>query len=329
MTFGESYGDYGGIRRPTAAALESYPSSCAEESLLVNEDEEDCSSGASTPPLWRTTDCPASTVPPARQGTGNENHYQSLSPASRAQAIARGQRELMEMVSRMPEGCYELSLKDLVEHQLQIGIDPEDREEKFPERNSIHDGGEIGRNLKLGKKKKSDISEKSYNPAAAAKMTRSGSLENGGFMLKMGCPVYFLRSRSKKKKKKQGKGKGGSAASFSGGSPKDGRVSPRPLLVNGSSGPAAVGKIGGGGKAAESCWWKDGCAVTVEAEAGESCESAAGFSSSSNSNNSHSSKSSRGSNGSRHGGNSGRNSDRRRSGLSCLSLFSSKGKVAE
>ncbi|CAL1362707.1 unnamed protein product [Linum trigynum] len=318
MTFGELYGQYGGTRRTTAAAaaLESYPSSCAEESRLVNDDEANYSSGASTPPLWRTADCPAS---PARQGSGNENHHQSLSPASRAQAIARGQRELMEMVNRMPEGCYELSLKDLVEHQLQIGADHDQQEERNS--NSINDGGEIDRKVKLGKKKKkSDIGEKGYNPAAA-KMTRSGSLDNGGFLLKMGCPVYSLRSRSKMKKQRK-QGKDGSGASVSGGSPKDGRVSPRPLLVNGSTGPATASKGGG----AERHWWK-GCSV-VEAEAGESCESAAEFSSSSNSNNSRSSKSSRGSNGSR-GGNGRRNGNRRRSGLCCLFVFSSKGKVAD
>ncbi|KAG6401361.1 hypothetical protein SASPL_138215 [Salvia splendens] len=40
----------------------------------------------------------------------------SFSPDSRAQAIARGRTELMEMVRHMPKSSYELSLKDIVEH---------------------------------------------------------------------------------------------------------------------------------------------------------------------------------------------------------------------
>ncbi|CAH8354690.1 unnamed protein product [Eruca vesicaria subsp. sativa] len=60
-------------------------------------------SGVCSPPLWKNS-------PPHIQ----TNHH-NLSAVSKAQAIARGQRELMEMVSKMPESCYELSLKDLVE----------------------------------------------------------------------------------------------------------------------------------------------------------------------------------------------------------------------
>ncbi|CAH2067668.1 unnamed protein product [Thlaspi arvense] len=65
-------------------------------------------SGVCSPPLWRTS-------PPKSPPSQRRNSYQSLSPVSKAQVIARGQRELMEMVSKMPESCYELSLKDLVE----------------------------------------------------------------------------------------------------------------------------------------------------------------------------------------------------------------------
>lgn len=38
-----------------------------------------------------------------------------MSPASRTEAIVRGQRELMDMVKNMAESNYELTLKDLVE----------------------------------------------------------------------------------------------------------------------------------------------------------------------------------------------------------------------
>ncbi|GFZ09884.1 hypothetical protein Acr_21g0004830 [Actinidia rufa] len=56
-----------------------------------------------SPPLWKTS-----------PGKTHEN-YGLLSPNSRTQAIVRGQWELMEMVKKMPDSCYELSLKDLVE----------------------------------------------------------------------------------------------------------------------------------------------------------------------------------------------------------------------
>nr|XP_043624852.1 uncharacterized protein LOC122596352 [Erigeron canadensis] len=68
-----------------------------------DEEEEEVSS----PPLWRTNYISSVEDPRA------------LSPASRAQAIARGQRELMEMVENMPETSYELSLKDMVDHHQQ------------------------------------------------------------------------------------------------------------------------------------------------------------------------------------------------------------------
>ncbi|XP_047942678.1 uncharacterized protein LOC125189443 [Salvia hispanica] len=59
-------------------------------------------SGAISPPLWRNRSSSPS--------------LPLLSPDSRAQAIARGRSELMEMVRHMPESSYELSLKDIVEH---------------------------------------------------------------------------------------------------------------------------------------------------------------------------------------------------------------------
>ncbi|XP_074332464.1 uncharacterized protein LOC141670487 [Apium graveolens] len=45
------------------------------------------------------------------------NKTRNSPPSLRVQAIARGQKELMEMVKAMPETLYELSLKDLVDHQ--------------------------------------------------------------------------------------------------------------------------------------------------------------------------------------------------------------------
>lgn len=67
-------------------------------------------SGVCSPPLWKSS--PSTPSEPLL----SHHVYRSLSPASRIQAITRGQKELMEMVRNMPESSYELSLKDLVEH---------------------------------------------------------------------------------------------------------------------------------------------------------------------------------------------------------------------
>ncbi|XVF64438.1 hypothetical protein PTKIN_Ptkin09bG0169700 [Pterospermum kingtungense] len=136
-------------------------------------------SGVSTPPLWRTS---PSRSHPHRQSI----NYRCLSPSSKAQAIARGQRELMEMVSRMPESCYELSLKDLVEHQHVL----ETKQESFAEGRGVV--CEDAYKKEMGKKKK-----KQTNPKPQIK--RSGSIDNGGFLLKMVFPISL---GSKKKKKK-------------------------------------------------------------------------------------------------------------------------------
>ncbi|CAK9174300.1 unnamed protein product [Ilex paraguariensis] len=66
-------------------------------------------SGVCSPPLWNTSP-PRSPV----HQRPHHNNYRYLSPASRTQAIARGQWELMEMVKKMPESSYELTLRDLV-----------------------------------------------------------------------------------------------------------------------------------------------------------------------------------------------------------------------
>ncbi|KAF3683029.1 putative serine/threonine-protein kinase RIO1-like [Capsicum annuum] len=73
---------------------------------LVDVDQ----SGVSSPPLWKNTS--SRSHDPSFQ---NSINHRLNSPSLRALAIAQGQWELMEMVKNMPESCYELSLKDLVE----------------------------------------------------------------------------------------------------------------------------------------------------------------------------------------------------------------------
>ncbi|KAE8685681.1 putative Tetratricopeptide repeat (TPR)-like superfamily protein [Hibiscus syriacus] len=124
-------------------------------------------SGICSPPLWKTT--------PRREMTID---YRCLSPSSRTQAIARGQRELMEMVSKMPESCYELTLKDLVEHRAVVD---DQKQESF--------GSNSMENHKYKKERQNSQKQKIH---------RSGSLDNGGLLLKMVFP-FSLGSKKKKK----------------------------------------------------------------------------------------------------------------------------------
>ncbi|ESQ27420.1 hypothetical protein EUTSA_v10019082mg [Eutrema salsugineum] len=129
-------------------------------------------SGVCSPPLWRSS-------PPK---SPSHRHCSNLSPVSKAQVIARGQRELMEMVSKMPESCYELSLKDLVE----VNSD-EDKERKvldeLPQRKS--------KPSKVVRKMKSD---KWVDPI------RNGGVNNSGFLLKLVFPVSLGAKKKTKKK---------------------------------------------------------------------------------------------------------------------------------
>ncbi|EOA35624.1 hypothetical protein CARUB_v10020839mg [Capsella rubella] len=169
-------------------------------------------SGVCSPPLWRTS---PPNSPPARR---HNNDYQNLSPVSKAQVIARGQRELMDMVSKMPESCYELSLKDLVEVNTE-----EDKEGKvfddMPQR--------IIRPSKVVRKTKSD---RWIDPV------RNGDVKNSGFLLKMVFPV----SLGAKKKTKKKDDDDSSVTS------KGSRISPRPSISDSSTKPE------------DKDWWKNG-----------------------------------------------------------------------
>ncbi|XP_068643882.1 uncharacterized protein [Aristolochia californica] len=127
--------------------------------------------GGSSPPLWRAS--PPMSPPPLHRG---------LSPNSRLQAIARGQRELMEMVENMPESGYELSLRDLVEVPkatvnplLQRGEPPQSSAEKIQQMKQI-------------KRTKSD----------KKKDLRRGYVGNGDFLLRMFMPSSLKKSGSGK-----------------------------------------------------------------------------------------------------------------------------------
>ncbi|GMI78359.1 hypothetical protein like AT1G76980 [Hibiscus trionum] len=165
----------------------------------------DDESGISSPPLWKTS--------PRRE----ENiDYRCLTPSSRAQAIARGQRELMEMVSKMPESCYELTLKDLVEYQQPVVDEP--KQESFAKGRGSNSVDELN-----NYKKERQSSQKQQQ-----QINRSGSLNNGGFLLKMVFPVS-LGSKKKNIKNTSNKSK----------------VSPKPTAVADAS-----------AKTLDKDWWK-------------------------------------------------------------------------
>ncbi|KAL1543761.1 hypothetical protein AAHA92_20695 [Salvia divinorum] len=136
-------------------------------------------SGAISPPLWRNR-----SPSPSRPLLGG-----SFSPDSRAQAIARGRSELMEMVRHMPESSYELSLKDIVEHHHRA-------------ENQIEGGSD--RRAAGSKKEES------------RKIERRLSFEDKGFFLNMAFPFAFMSKRKKKTVVVVGGGSG------------SGRVSPKP-----------------------------------------------------------------------------------------------------
>lgn len=156
-----------------------------DHQFRLDTTEED-SSGICSPPLWSTS--PPQSPTPTRQNSQNGSTFRHLSPTSRAQAIARGQFEMMEMVKNMPESSYELSLKDLVE-QTRLGS-VEDQDFSINEERAILGSSGNGNQRWKSEKK--------------GKVLISGSRisidhQNRGMLLKMGYVPFFLGSNKKKK----------------------------------------------------------------------------------------------------------------------------------
>ncbi|PON40716.1 patatin-like phospholipase domain protein [Parasponia andersonii] len=223
----------------------------------VSHGDEYTSSGVCSPPLWKNSS-------PPRSPNQQRAHYRSLSPASRAQAIARGQRELMEMVRNMPESCYELSLKDLVERpavdQAQAQQARARQEEKDGMDTVMRNGSQ---------KKRNDFGNR------GKEMRRSGTMENDGLLLKMVFPVSF---GSKKKNKSVMMMKKNEQSILANASSK---VSPKPLVSYGSKGNggntnssssgggADADAGGGGGASVDKEWWRKGSSASGESESGD------------------------------------------------------------
>ncbi|KAI3733127.1 hypothetical protein L1987_64345 [Smallanthus sonchifolius] len=241
--------------------------------------EED--SGVCSPPLWRSMSPPDSPVrfPKSR----------ALSPASRAQAIAKGQRELMEMVESMPETSYELSLKDIVEQRREftdVSVE-ETQSVEDGERRLILDGGQQSQRRRKSKKGSVRRQESSKTGRIIVK---NGSMNHSkGLLINM----FFPFSIGSKKTTKMNSFNHGSGV----------KSSPKMELLK---------KSGGGGDRRD--WWKK------FTESGISDSS--GITSSSGGESTGRSGSS-GSSGSSTAGSLRNNSDRRQNGCSqgCWSLF--------
>ncbi|MCD7460876.1 hypothetical protein HAX54_044639 [Datura stramonium] len=158
-------------------------------------------SGVSSPPLWRNSP-PRSPVHPLQ----NSRNHRSISTSSRALAIAKGQWELMEMIKNMPESCYELSLKDLVEKNAILESDQEaclmNKEEENFTSTASREEQVVQQRVKSIKRQESRKNKNSSNKSdhqKKGKMIRSESFEDRRLFLKMFFPISL---ESKKKQMK-------------------------------------------------------------------------------------------------------------------------------
>lgn len=159
----------------------------------------DDESGICSAPLWKNSP-PRSPVHPFQN-----------SPSSRALAIAKGQWELMEMIKNMPESCYELSLKDLVEknsilesNQEECLINKEEEKENLASTISQE-------HVVMQQRVKSIKTQESKG-----EMIRNESFEERGCCLKMFFPIPLDPKKKQQMKK----------------STKTTKVSPKPIEVS-------------------------------------------------------------------------------------------------
>lgn len=192
--------------------------------------EED--SGICSPPLWP----PDSPV--------KFNNPRLLSPSSRAQAIARGQREIMEMVENMPETSYELSLKDIVEQRRDLtenSVDETQSMEEGEERSILGGGGQTD-SQRWRKNKKGSVKRQESSNKTGRIIVKNGSLNhNKGLLINMFFPFSIGSKKNNKKKSSI------TTSSSFGNNIASAKLSPE--LLEKSSG-------GGGGGDRRDGWWK-------------------------------------------------------------------------
>ncbi|XP_021807327.1 uncharacterized protein LOC110751200 [Prunus avium] len=123
----------------------------------------------------------------------NNHHYSNpctMTTLSQRQAeIVQSRREMMEMIQDMPESCYELSLKDIVDDEQQ-GAQGVREEETDAKETSFSFRSEEEVQIR---KQKSNVKKKS-----SYEISRTSSMESETFLIKMFFPT-FLGSKKKLK----------------------------------------------------------------------------------------------------------------------------------
>nr|DAD22703.1 TPA_asm: hypothetical protein HUJ06_024166 [Nelumbo nucifera] len=244
--------DLGIWARRTAQNYQNYGKEGSSGIDFGSQTQIEDESGNSSPPLWKASS-PSSPTEASPLNPRHNHHHYHLSPASRSQAIARGRRELMEMIQNMPESNYELSLKDLVEQPIMPGVQQATVDEDGILNIDAKMQGDKGRrNIKKSDKKR--------------QIMRNGSMDSGVFLLKMFFPT---RMGSKKKNKKNS-----ATGSCS-------KVSPKPQSLEGPE------------KGVDKEWWKKRLSVAGEGNYGGSSSNSGSKGSTSSSGSSSSRNSSR------------------------------------
>lgn len=126
-----------------------------------------------SPPLWKST---------------TMIDHENLSPNSRTKVIAKAQWDLMEIARSMPESCYELSLKDIVEKPLVDSPKSDD------ETRCLFDE----KNIEFERKKsvKKVVRQESKKIEKKGERVKNDNFEKGGLFLKMVFPIS-IRSKGK------------------------------------------------------------------------------------------------------------------------------------
>lgn len=94
----------------------------------------------------------------------------NLSPTTRTQTIEEGRKELMEMICKMPESSYELSLKDLVD---------------------LEQHGEALKVKAVSEEKSFHFETKKKKKRKASPISRTASMEADSFLIKMFSPSFL------------------------------------------------------------------------------------------------------------------------------------------
>lgn len=204
--------------------LNHYANRDGEDAFRWPAKEDGSDSDVASPPLWKEPGSPMSRSGGASPIHVHHHNHRSndkdwiIYPTPRAQAIAGYRQEMLDMVRDMPETAYELSLRDIVESPRIAKPVPE----------TLVEGRELSKD-KTDKEK--DQKKKKKVKKGGRKMSRSESMDTGGFLLKMFLPSSLLG-------RKKSFGSSGTCA----------KVSPKPML--------AEGEKGGLDKSTDRDWWK-------------------------------------------------------------------------